>query len=67
VEAEPGQTVVSASHPDGITLCKNLLAKKLVVSSCFGCIHWLFYTSSFSFSVINFVAKFVYNFQLFSF
>jgi hypothetical protein len=34
--------VAASSHPEGIVFCKNLLAKKLVVSSCFGCICWLF-------------------------
>jgi hypothetical protein len=43
VEVVHGKTAVAASlHPEGIVFCKNLLAKKLVVSSCFGCICWLF-------------------------
>jgi hypothetical protein len=27
--------IVASSHPEGIMFCKNLLAKKFVVSSCF--------------------------------
>lgn len=37
VEAGHSQFVAS-KHPEGIIFCKNLLAKKFVVSNYFGCI-----------------------------